>query len=185
MLIFTRRFSHLAWFWNWWFLDLGNGIFSGSGIQLSATRPSFVLSRNAPPHNGCWEPNHICGRSVAWWLKERLCSSRYGTAAANWPQPIYCFSSLNEKTWDTKLTLTVYYSFEIFLRFWLAKCTRIIHHNQQLLTKFGRILRWINRWRQKCSTVAGWCNVNREDLGTRFCCFGCEKKNDRTVGGTF
>ena len=47
------------------------------------------------------------------------------------------------------------YSFKIFLRFWLAKSTRIIHHNQLLLTKFGRILRLINRWRQKCSTVAG------------------------------
>ena len=33
-----------------------------------------------------------------------------------------------------------YYSFKIFLRFWLAKSTRIIHHIQLLLTKFGRIL---------------------------------------------
>ena len=31
------------------------------------------------------------------------------------------------------------YSFKIFLRFWLAKITRIIHHNQLLLTTFGRI----------------------------------------------
>ena len=27
--------------------------------------------------------------------------------------------------------------------------------------------------------------INREDLGTRLSCFGCEKKNGRTVGGTF
>ena len=33
-----------------------------------------------------------------------------------------------------------YYSFKIFLRFWLSKITSIIHHNQLLLTKFGRIL---------------------------------------------
>ena len=33
-----------------------------------------------------------------------------------------------------------YYSFKIFLRFWLAKSTRITHHNQLLLNKFGRIL---------------------------------------------
>ena len=46
-----------------------------------------------------------------------------------------------------------HYSFKIFLRFWLPKSTRIIHHNQLLLTKFGRILRLINRWRQKCRTV--------------------------------
>ena len=38
-----------------------------------------------------------------------------------------------------------YYSFKIFLRFWLAKITRIIHHNQLLLTKFGKILPyWTN-----------------------------------------
>ena len=40
-----------------------------------------------------------------------------------------------------KTALTAnYYSFKIFLRFWLAKITHIIHHNQLLLTKFGRIL---------------------------------------------
>ena len=37
----------------------------------------------------------------------------------------------------------------------LAKSTRIINHNQLLMTKFGRILRLINRWRQKCSFLAG------------------------------
>ena len=31
-------------------------------------------------------------------------------------------------------------SFKIFPQFWLAKRTRIIHHNQLLMTKFGRIL---------------------------------------------
>ena len=45
-----------------------------------------------------------------------------------------------------------YYSFKTLLRFWLAKSTRIIHHNQLLMTKFGRILR---KWRQKCSVLAG------------------------------
>ena len=29
---------------------------------------------------------------------------------------------------------------QYFPRFWLAKGTRIIHHNQLLMTKFGRIL---------------------------------------------
>ena len=36
-----------------------------------------------------------------------------------------------------------YYSFKIFLRFWLAKIPHIIHHNQLLLTKFERILRYV------------------------------------------
>ena len=35
--------------------------------------------------------------------------------------------------------------FKIFLRFWLAKSTRLTYHNELLLTKFGRILRLINR----------------------------------------
>ena len=35
---------------------------------------------------------------------------------------------------------SIYYSFQIFPRFWLVKTTRIIHHNQIL-----------NQWRQKCS----------------------------------
>ena len=48
-----------------------------------------------------------------------------------------------------------YYYFKIFPRFWLGKRTIIIHHNQLLFNKFGRILWLINRWRQKCSTVAG------------------------------
>ena len=43
-----------------------------------------------------------------------------------------------------------YYSFKIFPRFWLFITTRIIHHNQLLLTKLGN---WgfviLNRWRQR------------------------------------
>ena len=43
------------------------------------------------------------------------------------------------------------YSFKIFPWFWLAKSTRIIHHNQLQMTEFGRILWLMNQWRQKCS----------------------------------
>ena len=50
---------------------------------------------------------------------------------------------------------TYYYSFKIFPRFWLAKSTRLIHHNQLLTTKFGRILTLTRKWRQKCSIFAG------------------------------
>ena len=46
-----------------------------------------------------------------------------------------------------------YYSFKIFPQFWLAKSTRIIHHNQLLMTKFGRILCLTRKWRQKCSLL--------------------------------
>ena len=48
-----------------------------------------------------------------------------------------------------------YYSFKIFPRFGLAKRTRLIHHNQLLLTKLGRILCLARKWRQKCSVLAG------------------------------
>ena len=46
-----------------------------------------------------------------------------------------------------------YYSFKIFPQFWLAKSTRIIHHNQLLMTEFGRILCLTRKWRQKCSPL--------------------------------
>ena len=74
-----------------------------------------------------------------------------------------------------------YYSFKIFSRFWLAKSTRLIHHNQLLMTKFGRNLTLTRKWRQKCSIFAGSGTVNREDLGTRLSCFGRGNKN----GGRF
>ena len=43
-----------------------------------------------------------------------------------------------------------YCSFKIFPQFWLAKSTPIIHNNQLLMTKFGRILS-LTRKCQKCS----------------------------------
>ena len=46
-----------------------------------------------------------------------------------------------------------YYSFKLFPQFWLAKSTRIIHHNQLLMTKFGRILCLTRKWHQKCSPL--------------------------------
>ena len=46
-----------------------------------------------------------------------------------------------------------YYSFKIFPQFWLAKSTLIIHHNQLLMTKFGRILWLTRKWLQKCSPL--------------------------------
>ena len=52
-------------------------------------------------------------------------------------------------SWDSKS----YYSFKIFPQFWLAKSTRIIHHNWLLMTKFGRILCLTRKWRKKCSLL--------------------------------
>ena len=41
---------------------------------------------------------------------------------------------------------------KIFLHFWLTKSTRIIHHKEILLTKFGKNFAYkLNRWHQKYS----------------------------------
>ena len=52
-----------------------------------------------------------------------------------------------------------YYSFKIFPRFWLVKITRIIHHSQLLLTKFGKNFVVLNRWRQNDVKGAAWLQV--------------------------
>ena len=52
-----------------------------------------------------------------------------------------------------------YYSFEIFLHFWLVKTKRIIYHNQLLLTKFGKDFVILNRWRQNDVKIAVWWQV--------------------------
>ena len=46
-----------------------------------------------------------------------------------------------------------FYLFKIFLRFWLVKIPRIIHHNQLLLTKFGIILRY---WTDESILQQNW-----------------------------
>ena len=54
------------------------------------------------------------------------------------------------------LNRTFYYSFKTFLRFWLAKITRIIHQNQLLLAKIWKSFALLNRWRQKWSKVSDY-----------------------------
>ena len=56
---------------------------------------------------------------------------------------------------DTCLLLikSCYYSFKIFPQFWLAYSTCIIHHNQLLMTEFGRTLCLTRKWHQKCSLL--------------------------------
>ena len=51
-------------------------------------------------------------------------------------------------------TNTHYYSFKIFLHFWLGKVQCIIHHNQLLLTKFGRFLWYVK------NDINGACTAN-------------------------
>ena len=46
-----------------------------------------------------------------------------------------------------------YYSFKIFLRFWLARITCVIHNYQLLFTKFGRILPY---WTNDVKSAEKW-----------------------------
>ena len=53
--------------------------------------------------------------------------------------------------YKTDKMIDIYYSFKIFPQLWLAKSTRIIHHNQLLMTKFGRILCLTGKWRENAT----------------------------------
>ena len=52
--------------------------------------------------------------------------------------------------------------------FWLVKATRIIHHNQLLLTQFGKNFVILNRWRQSDVKSAAWLQVT-EPLTEKTC----------------
>ena len=54
------------------------------------------------------------------------------------------------------------YLFKIFPCFWLVKTTQIIHHNQLLLTKFGKNAKRfviLNQWRQNDVKSAAHCRL--------------------------
>ena len=62
----------------------------------------------------------------------------------------------------------------------IKSCKEPIPHNQLLLTQFGMNFVILNRWCQndvkKCSLVAGYWTIDRENLGTRLSCFGSYSK---------
>ena len=64
----------------------------------------------------------------------------------------------------------------LFLRFWLAKTSRIIHHNQLLLTKYGRNLQYVKNNVKSAVKLPDCWTFNWEDLWTRLSCFGCDFK---------
>ena len=67
--------------------------------------------------------------------------------------------------WEGCSNTVDYYSFIIFPRFWLAKTTRIIHHNQLLLAKFKKNLCHIESMTWKVHPAADCWAVDREHLG--------------------
>ena len=84
------------------------------------------------------------------------------------------FDTLQNKT--TRFVKVFYYSFKIFPQFLLVKSTRILHLNQLLMAKFGRILCLTRKWRQKCSPLLVKASLPRRP-GDEVELFGCEKKN--------
>ena len=75
--------------------------------------------------------------STAWLLicnNQQLLERMLSTEAGNSLQDLHNFYSFINSS---------YYSFKIFLRFWLAKIPRKIQHNQVLSTKFWKILRHV------------------------------------------
>ena len=111
--------------------------------------------------------NHFVIPRGSW--KQWLCKifgSKQGALKSVWKWWILCL-------WFKKC----YYSFKMFLRFWLAKIPCIIHHNQLLLTQFGRRLG--DMWKMT-SIVQQNCQifepVNQEDHGMRLSCFGSDYK---------
>ena len=84
---------------------------------------------------------------------------------------LYRFTKLTVINWSVKI---YYYSFTIFLHFWLAKITRIIHQNQLPLNKFVRILRYWSDDVNCAAKLPDYWTINQEDLGMRLSCFGSD-----------
>ena len=74
-------------------------------------------------------------------------NSKYGETRF-FPPTCWNTFKLLEYHWIVEYINVFYYSFKIFNSFWLVKTTRIIHHNQLLLTKFGKNFIILHRWRQ-------------------------------------
>ena len=66
---------------------------------------------------------------------------------------VFSYAAIQTMFMLAEVHLALHYSFKIFPQFWLAKSTPIIHNNQLLMTKFGRILCLTSKWRQKCSLL--------------------------------
>ena len=90
-----------------------------------------------------------------------------------------CWGQSALREWKSGIIL-IYYSFKIFSQSWLAKSTRVIHHNQPPMNKFGIILCLTRKWRQKCSPLQVKASLPRR-LGDEIELFWLWKKN----GGHF
>ena len=103
----------------------------------------FFINRLRKKLPSWWWKLFVCVNPVPWWKCGRLDPSLHASSIIGcslyttvWP---LCTTIPTEIRWDRLYD----YSFKIFLCFWLAKIPRIIHRNQLLSTKFGRILKYV------------------------------------------
>ena len=123
------------------------------GKDLKKVSEKVSLSRTLKYFQ--WIIKQLLNSAFVWLRCDELCRSRrmLSTSAS-----VYnILPDLHNSSHPTqpRSIIANYYSFKIFPQFWLAKSTRLIHHNQLLMTKFGRILTLTRKWRQKCSVFAG------------------------------
>ena len=94
---------------------------------------------------------------MKWWQRFCFCLLQLGTNKDDRHSLYYKGKNKQVHSWLLftwgKLFNKHYYSFKIFPKLWLAKSTHIIHHNQLLMTKFGRILCFARKWHKKCSLL--------------------------------
>ena len=134
-------------------------IYVSKRIELTfpsvSNKPPFISFYYIVPCNQQGSQIRICNKSFNWWLyRYYIGKQRWNKRSIKW-----CISftrSIGMKVLKlSEIHNKYYYSFKIFPRFWLVKSTLLIHHNQLLMTKFGRILCLATKWRQKCSILAG------------------------------
>ena len=133
-------------------------------------------------------------------LKKTLVAQTHNLGAPGARAPV------RQQPWPCQAWVAVYisnyYSFKIFPRFWLVKSTRIIHHSQLLLPKFGKNLchieamtskvqpaadYWTNdvKMTSKVQPAAHYWTVDRENLGTRLCYFWWAEKQQAKWRNSF
>ena len=109
-------------------------VFSGK-IEATSTARIFLMK---------YHPLHCTEHATGFLLSDWLYCLWHGIKSNIWHRLV-----IAHKLW------ACYIFIQNISPIWLAKSTRLIHHNQSLMTKFGRILCLTRKWRHKCSVRAG------------------------------
>ena len=117
-LTFTRKVVHLASYWKWRFLELGNGLFRLIKI-FYFFHPSLILHFLGPGDKGNWEstkvkfltePEYILTCNIYTMLQlaslSSICDTRHSLCEVFWWAPhyiLYCLQSFLKGGWKTIL----------------------------------------------------------------------------------